>query len=202
MCEASPESVARDASEATRLATQASYLDGQDARALAILGHLKSFVHHDFEGGLRYLESAVMACPNDPLCFGLLSASLSYVGRGAESIKRAERALRLSPLDKYRFYYLTTLGLAHYVVGQHDDAIKWCRVAASENPAFTPSLRYLTAALAAAGRVTEAREAAQAFLRRQPNFSLRQYEAVYLPFASGEQRGMHMAHLRAAALPE
>jgi hypothetical protein len=72
----------------------------------------------------------------------------------------------------------------------------------SENPAFTPGLRYLTAALAAAERVTEAREVAQTLLRRQPNFSLGQYEAAYLPFASGEQRGMHMAHLRAAMLPE
>ena len=193
---------ARDASEATRLASHASYLDGQNARALATLGHLKSFVHHDFEDGLRCLEAAMHACPNDPLCFGFMSASLSYVGRGAESIARAERALRLSPLDKYRFYYLTTLGLAHYVAGQQEDAIKWCRVAVSENPAFTPGLRYLTAALAAAERVTEAREVAQTLLRRQPNFSLGQYEAAYLPFASGEQRGMHMAHLRAAMLPE
>lgn len=192
---------ARDIGEATRLSTRAWSLDEHNARALATRGHLKSFVHHDFENGLRDLESALQACPNDPLCFALMSASLSYVGRGTESIMHAERALRLSPIDRYRFYYLATLGLAHYVVGQCDDAIKWLRISVSENAAFTPSLRYLAAALAAAGRVDEAQETGRALLRLQPDFTLRQYQSGDLPFSSEEQGRAHIAHLRAASLP-
>lgn len=191
-----------DTAQASRLAAQASQLDGQNGRALATLGHLKSFFHHRYDDALRDLDAALVASPNDPFCYALSSASLSYVGRCTESAAHAARALRLSPLDRYRFYYLATLGLAHYTAGEHDEAVKWCRISVNENGAFTPSLRYLAASLAAAGRLEEAREAGQALMLQQPGFRLRDYEYANMPFAVGEQRERHMAHLRGAALPE
>ena len=187
---------------ATRIADTALQLDGQNARALATYGHLKSFIHHDYDAGLHYLDSALNACPNDPFGWALSSASLSYVGRSTQSVSQAERALRLSPFDKYRFYYSAVLGLAHYVGGRYEDAVKWGRVAMRENPAFTPNLRYLAGALAAADKLGEAKEVAHSLLLRQPNFSLRHYERNSMPLRDDQQKTLHMRHLRLAGLPE
>ena len=121
---------------------------------------------------------------------------------GSDAIAKAERALRLSPLDKYRFYYVAVLALAHYTCGQYEEAVKWGRVGMSENPGFTPNLRYLTAALAASGKITEARQLARLFLERQPTFTLKKYETPGMPFRDLDLRKIHLKHLSRAELPQ
>ena len=48
---------------------------------------------------------------------------MSYTGNAMQAIPRARQALRLSPCDKYRFYYLACLALAHYSGGDYDGAV-------------------------------------------------------------------------------
>ena len=119
-----------------------------------------------------------------------------------QAIPRARQALRLSPCDKYRFYYLACLALAHYSGGDHEGAVSWGRISLRENPAFTPTLRYLAAALAGSGDLAGAREAARMLLVRQPNFTLRGYQATNQPFHDRAQKARHLEHLRLAGLPE
>ena len=140
-----------DIDQAEAFAQAAVRLDGRNARALATLGHLRSFFHHDHDVGRQYVADALMACPNDPFCWAMSSAGASYLGRHAEAVLHAQKALRLSPFDKYRFYYRAALGLAHYVAGGYAEAIRCGRIAVDENPAFTSNLRYLAASLAASG---------------------------------------------------
>jgi TolB-like protein len=191
-----------DIAEATRLAELALQLDPQNARALATFGHLSAYFKHDYESALHYHSNAIGSCPNDPMCWALSSATLSYVGEGSEAVARAEKALRLSPFDKFRFYYIAVLALACYTARRYDEAAKWGRVAMNENQAFTPNLRYLAAALGASGRSHEAREVAGLLMQKHPSFTLRKYAESVLPFRNADQRQMHLEHLRAAELPE
>ena len=191
-----------DIAEATRLAESALQLDAHNARASATFGHLSAYFKRDYEAALHYLHNATTSCPNDPFCWALSSATSSYIGRSAEAISKAERALRLSPFDKFRFYYIAVLALAYYVAGRYEDAVKWGRTAMSENEAFTPNLRYLAAALAASGELNQARDVADLLMQKHPNFTLRQYAEAVLPFRDATQRQAHLDHLRAAQLPE
>ena len=191
-----------DASRAAALAAHAIELDPQNALALATYGHVRSFLFHESESAMVYFDRALAACPNLSLAWILSSATLSYLGRGKEAVSRAEHGLRLSPFDQNLYSYYMFLGLAHYADGAYEEALKWARMSASENPAYTATLRLLIATLAALGRTDEARDVGARLLRREPNFRVAAYARTRQPFRCPEIRESYLSHLRKAGLPE
>ncbi|MEA2872447.1 MAG: adenylate cyclase [Hyphomicrobiales bacterium] len=191
-----------DRAKAAELAAKAIELDGQNATALAVYGHLKSFLLHDYESALVYFERALAACPNHSFAWFLSSPTLSYLGRGEQAIKHAERALRLSPLDRGLFTYYSALNLAHYAHGSYEEAVRWGKLSASENPLYTANLRYLVAALAALDRLDEARAAAATLVQLEPDFRLSSFERALQPFRVPEISAKFMEHLRKSGLPD
>ncbi|MCC6947695.1 MAG: hypothetical protein IT539_08005 [Bradyrhizobiaceae bacterium] len=184
---------------AAQMSSRAIDLDPQNALALASYGHLKSVLQRDYDSGELFLESAVQACPNGPIAWVLGSFTQSYRGNGEEAIRRAEQALKLSPLDRGRFYCHLAMGLGHYIAGRYDEAVKWGKLSATENPGFTSTLRYLAAAHTAAGEHAEARKVAAEVVRLEPHFRLGSY---VIPFQNKELNELHRARLRQAGLPE
>jgi TolB-like protein/Tfp pilus assembly protein PilF len=193
-------SPAAGSAEALRLAEKAIELDRRNGLALAICGHIKSFLFHDYDSALYHFDTALNVSPNGSLAWALSSPTLSYVGRGIDAVRRAEHALRLFPIDQGLFYYHSTLSLAHYTAGKYEEAVKWGRLAMAENPDWTSNLRWLAAALAAAGRRGEAREVAQALKARDPTLTLSKYGVTQNPFRDKPQRDLHLEHLRRAGL--
>jgi adenylate cyclase len=61
--------------------------------------------------------------------------------------------LRLSPYDQSIFYYYMFLSLAHYSDGNYEEAVRWGRMAANENPVYTATCRVLAASLAASDQL-------------------------------------------------
>ena len=49
----------QDAASAAQLAARAIELDGQNALALATFGHVKSFLFHEYDGAMIYLDRAL-----------------------------------------------------------------------------------------------------------------------------------------------
>jgi adenylate cyclase len=191
-----------EAAQGLELAARAIELDRQNAFALATYGHLRSYLFHDYDTALAYLERARAAGPSNSIAWYLSSATLSFVGRAEEAIRHSEHALRLSPFDPALHFFHTTLALAHYANGSYEEALRWGRLAESENPAYSGTLRYVAAALAATGRLDEAREVAARLLQLEPGFRLSEYERTRQPFRNPAARAAHMAHLRDAGLPE
>jgi adenylate cyclase len=192
---------AEDASEALRYATRALELDRQNALALAIFGHMKSYLFHDYECARLYLERARAACPNSALAWIFSSATASYIGCCQEAIQYAERGLRLSPYDRSLFCSYFCLGLAYYGAGDYDQAIKWCRMSLSENPFYTATLRILAAALAGKQDFDHCKEVIQSLLYVEPEFSLGRYATTRQPFCEGEIKKRYLSHLQSAGLP-
>jgi adenylate cyclase len=190
-----------EARRAAELATRAIDLDRQNALGLATYGHLKSFLFHDYDVALRYFDRALTACPNSSLAWILSSATLSYVGRGAEAVERAGQGLRLSPHDQSIFYYYAFLSIAHYSNGNYAEAIRWGRMAARENPVYTTTYRILAASLVASDRLDEARDSAAAVLNLEPDFRLGEYERTRQPFQSSQIKARYLQHLKKAGLP-
>jgi adenylate cyclase len=154
-----------DASKAVELAAKAIELDRQNALALATYGHLISYLFHEYDSALLYFDRALSASPNHSLAWLLSSGTFAYIGHGDQAVQHAEFGLRLSPFDQSLFYYYEFLNLAHYSKGDYEEAVKWGKMSARENPRFTANYRYLAAALSALGRTYEAREAAAGLMQ-------------------------------------
>jgi adenylate cyclase len=194
--------VAADSSAALRLAATAVQLEPNNALGLATYGHLQAFLRRDHDCARLYIEKALAASPSSPIVWALGSITSSYVGESGEAIRRALNAIRLSPLDRSSFYFHGVLGLAYYAGNDYDNAIKWTSISASENPQFTANLRFLAAALAAVGRISEARDVANDLIKIEPDFTLRNYREGRLSFKSTELRQRYIAHLQIAGFQE
>ena len=190
-----------DRQSAALLAERAIALDPQSALALAMQGHLRSFLFHDYDNALLYFDRAIAVGPNHSIAVILYALTLAYVGRGEEAVRYAEYGLRLSPLDRGLFLFHNVLAWTNYSKGTYDEAVKWARLSANEAPAFTANLRVLIASLAAVGLLDEARAAAGQMLRFEPDFSLARYERTRQPFRDGPVKVRYLNHLHSAELP-
>ncbi|CAN7625226.1 hypothetical protein LJR009_005591 [Bosea sp. LjRoot9] len=190
-----------DALQALELATRATNIDRANALALATLGHMNTMLRRDSDAALQCFSQALAACPNHPLVWTLSSATLAYLGKGEEAVRRAEQGLRLSPHDPMRYSQLMFLGIAHYANGSFDEAVRWQRRSLAENPLHGATLLLLAAALAAAGSRDDARQVAARFMAVRPGFSLETYSRTRLPFFEPGLREAFAAHLQQAGLP-
>jgi adenylate cyclase len=189
-----------DAAEAARLAGTAIRLNENDPRALAIYGHVQSFLLRDYDRAMLYLERAVEAGPSSAIAWSMSSATCGFIGNGALAVDRAQRSMRLAPQDAVRFWYEAILGQAYYVDGNYEEAVTWAQRAVGRNGAVVFALRTLTASLMALEKLAEASAAGRQLLRAQPLFSMARYEKLCA--FKGEVRTVWLKRLRAAGLPE
>jgi adenylate cyclase len=189
-----------DSAEAERLAIAAIERDHNDATALAVCGHARSFLLHDYEAGADLLEHALREGPSCALAWTLASCTCSYMGDGAEAVRRAEHSLRLSPRDPLAFFYICNTGIAHYANGDFDMAVQFARRAAGHKRTFRANLRMLTAGLVALGQVDEARATAATLMEVHPEFRLSRYREL-CPWQDGGTRETFIDRLRQAGLP-
>jgi DNA-binding SARP family transcriptional activator/TolB-like protein len=175
--------------------------DPNDVWALSLSGHLRALLFRDFDAAFDLFERALRAGPNSAFAWARSSPAFSYIGNGAEGRRRAEEALRRSPLDPHVFFTQGVLAMAAYTEQDYADAIAWGRRSYAENPKHTPCLRFLAASLAATGRVEEARQMAEALHRLEPRFRVREFCANYA-YRDEQLRDRFARHLLAAGLPE
>lgn len=192
--------VAADQAAAKRAASAALECNRNDSLALTARGLLAGHIERDFALAARLLDQAVAASPNCALAWSGGAALNNWREHGAEAVACAERAVRLAPADPFAFLHEHLLSQAHYTAGNWDQAIAWGRACVASNPRYQAGLRALIASLVAAGRIAEAREAAQQVLALDPEFSLRVFEQrTTMPPAT---RGLFCDRLRQAGLPE
>ncbi len=175
--------------------------DPFDARALSLCGHMRALLFRDYEGAFGLFDRAIAVSPNSSGVWLRSSPTYSYVGEAEEAKRRAEIGLRLSPFDTHLFFAHTALGLACYTGGKYEDAVAWGRKARSQSPNYTANLRFLTASLAAAGRVSEAAEVGRALLDLEPGFRVRPFCDAYA-YKDQARRAALAEHLRSAGLPD
>lgn len=191
-----------DCRQAAELASQAIALDRDNALALATYGHIQSYLFGDYDTGARYLERAREACPNSAVAWLLSSATSSFLSNSDTAIEQAERGLRLSPFDPQLFFGFHLLGLAHYVAGRHDEAIRWSRQSLAENAAYTSGYRVLIAALVAVDSLDQARALAATAMELEPSLRLARYDGTGKPFRDLEASALFASRLRAAGIPD
>ena len=189
-----------DHAEVIRLATAAVERDSYDAMALALCGHAKSLLLHEFDEAIALFDRALAASPSSALAWMRSSPTYSYLGNAEEAIRRASYGIQLSPIDTHLFYPHTSLGIGYYVAGDHEEGARWGRRARDENTKYTANLRFLAANLAAAGRSEEAREVSESLLALEPGFLVSRFVESY-PIQDPERRRRLADDLRRAGLP-
>lgn len=196
------ENAPADSERAVDLARHAVALDPRNAFALAIHAQIRAFRFFEPDAALREFDQALAICPNLAIAWMYASSAHAYLGHGAEAVRFAEQAMRLSPLDQWQFHFSVFLGIAHYANGDYAQAARWGALSAGQNPHYTATPKLLAAANAALGRMDEARVAVARLLALEPGLRLGTYIRNRQPFRDPRLAERYEHHLRLAGVPD
>ena len=189
-----------DATAAIQAAHAAIERDRNDALALALHGHILSYVRKDFTAATVFLDRARAAGPSCAWAWSLSSLTRGYVGDGPTAVTHARHAVRLSPLGPEAALHEHALSQAHYIDGDYEQAADWGRLSAAHNSAHASNLRTLIASLVVLGRLDEARGYAQRLMHLSPGFRIAEFRSR-TPL-QGALRDQFAQRLRLGGLPE
>ncbi len=175
-------------------------LDSDNARALALLGHNQTILHRRYDAALALFERALDAAPNDAEVWLWSSPTFAFMGEAPEALRRAERAIQLSPEDPLLFRHQHFMALAHYARGDYAAALEWGRRSNAANPHYVANLRTMMASMAALGQHDAARELRVAVMALEPEFRVGPMIASHA-MSDPERRRLYETHLLQAGLP-
>lgn len=145
------------------------------ALALALNGHMRSYVDGDTEGAERELRAAADAGPNEPLAALFLAQVLRNRGRPQEAVEAIERAQALSPLDPMGYYYDLFAASAYSAAGQHERALALALRSLQQNALHLSTWVQVIIEQVNTGRIVDAQASAKRYLALRPNASVRRY---------------------------
>jgi len=153
------------------LARKALALDGDDPEVISAAALVIALPGGDLDGAISMGEKAVRLNPNSAMAFRRLGVLYSYRGDLVEAIAAAEQADRLNPLDGIIITNLAQV-VAHFVLGQHEEAADWATKGLRQRESAAPLLRYGAASLGLLGRLAEAREMVARLLLVTPGYTI------------------------------
>lgn len=190
-----------DVANAERFAQRALSLDRENVRALVSYAHRRSLLHRDYLAAQALFGRALDVQPSSADAWRYSSFTFAYVGNPAEAIRRAERALQLSPCDRDAHGFYLALCVAHYTDGNYDEAVDWGLRALAERRVLRGTGGWVAASLAALGRTGEARAIVADTMSRWPERRVRDVVAHH-PYRDAVRRQDYGQHLIAAGFPE
>ncbi|MEX2201696.1 MAG: adenylate/guanylate cyclase domain-containing protein [Dongiaceae bacterium] len=166
-------------------------LDDNDSDVHRILAAVH-LAHDEFDKARYHQERALSLNANDDLIVVQQGELLTWFGEPEEGIGWIRKAMQLNPYHPERFW--SHLGRAHFVAGQHAEAIDAFRRVSKPDQAIHAFLAACHAATGDAVAATAHREAA---LKLAPDFSIAEY-AETLHYLKDEGKERHCAALAAA----
>jgi tetratricopeptide (TPR) repeat protein len=157
---------------AGELAERAVTLDPGDARALALIGHVRGFLHKRPEEARALHERAISLNPNLPLAWCFSGFAHSYLGRHSEAIEQINQAKRLSPHDPHGFFFDMALMMPHFLCGDFETVVTIGRRAIELNPSCSSTYKGYLATLGHLGHDDEATRVLVRLLTLEPSFSI------------------------------
>jgi DNA-binding SARP family transcriptional activator/Tfp pilus assembly protein PilF len=193
-----PETMSQTALEYAHRATQ---LDPSNAEALAIYGHLLSFLHKDVRMALHYFDRALQLNRNLPFIYVYSAVSYCYLGDPDTALQRLQRCRELTASLPYTSLHENPFAIAYLMKKQYREAVEIGRRVVQCTPAYTNGYKPLIAALGHLRRRKEARPYVEKLLELEPGFTVRHFGQVY-PFTQERDLEHYMEGLRRAGVPE
>lgn len=169
-----------------------------DATAMALGAFVIGLVEHDRAAAREAFDRALALSPSCAFALFLGGIFLAWTGEAERAIAWADRALRLSPIDRLAFGGHQAVAVGNFILGRYEDAATAARRAVLSNPGFSVTQSVLAAALAKLGRTAEADTAARQVLLLQPSFSSSGYCSaigIMPPLATTLMEAWHQAGL-------
>jgi adenylate cyclase len=204
-----------DAARAEKLADEALSEEPDNARAHEI----KAYVYQAlvlargdapsdplWEAGIAEADAAVQLDRNLANAHANRGWYRLFLGRAAEAFAGAETAMRLSPRDPLRPFWEYQICHLHSHLGQWEQAIEHCRLAAQALPYIWYPQLDLVFVNAWLGRDAEAKVALAQLLKLKPGFTIKAEIELGVRFSDNPVYNQQIAHmcegLRKAGLPE
>jgi DNA-binding SARP family transcriptional activator len=186
---------------AGELAERAVTLDPGDARALALVGHVRGFLHKRPEEGRGLHERALSLNPNLPLAWCFLGFASSYLGQHHEAVGHITRAQLLSPHDPHAFFFDMALMMPHFLRGNFETAVTIGRRAVELNPGCSSTYKGYLATLGHLRHEQEATRVMARLLSLEPGFSIKS-ATERSPMMRRDDLALYAEGLRRAGLRE
>jgi TolB-like protein/DNA-binding SARP family transcriptional activator len=173
-----------DARLADHFAQTAIECNSMEPMALAVHGHVASYLYKDFDLAFRRFDMALRINANAAPAWLWSAAANAWMGNGSRAIEEINAAMALSPFDPLMYAYSGIAGMAHLVDGQYQRAIECALRSLQENRTYTHAYRLLVMALVLAGREYEARASARRLLDLEPGLTVTGFRRRYPGSAS------------------
>ena len=166
------------------LVEEALAIDPHLAHAHSVRGTLLSFFERDWEAGERSYRKAVELAPNDALAQTYLGLLLSLTGSGGEASERARTALHLDPLSPTGTVWA---GAVLTLSGHIDEGLAVIERQVGMTPHLWNPRYWFSFALAAGGRLDEARKEAERALELSGGSSLTLVHLAGVAYRLGDE---------------
>jgi tetratricopeptide (TPR) repeat protein len=183
------------------VARKAVALGQDDAAALSCGGYALAYVAGDLDAGDSYVDLALNLNGNLANAWGASGWMKTCLGNYDIGIKRAEFALRLSPLDPRKFVWQFSIALANLLAGRFDQAAEWATRCLHYQPTYLAPLRVAASSYALAGRLDDARSIMKRLRELDPAVRLSTLRDVLPPIRKPEGLASYVEGLRLAGLP-
>jgi tetratricopeptide (TPR) repeat protein len=194
---------ASEIAESVRLATQVVEAGKDQPDALGIAAFTLSFFTGAHATAAGMIDHALTLNPNSALAWGFRGWAATRQDQADPAIEALQRAMRLSPLDPWRWIFFGGMAFANMVARRFAETIDWADRSLREQPRFAAAYRLKAIACAYLDRAEEAREAARQILELQPAFTISGWVRTYGAFiCTSETLAMVVEGMRKAGLPE
>jgi Tfp pilus assembly protein PilF len=174
-----------ECAEGLRLAARSLELANDDATVLMCAAFVFANLGQEFERGAALADRAVALNPNLSAAWNAKGWINMHLGDNERAVEAFDRVLRLNPLDPEMVpNVLLGYACAAYQSGQHEDGVNWASKLLALKPTYLLGLAVYVGNAAAAGRLTEAQDAAVRLRELYPllrKSHLRQIFAVRRP---------------------
>jgi adenylate cyclase len=162
-------------------AREAVELDDRDWLAHALLGIATLWSHGAYEEAMAQEETAIALNPSAAMAYHFYGCVLTFNDQPAQALTMLQAVLQLDPRFQLLPTTLADIGLAHFLLGDCETAVQFCKRAIGEQGDHGRAWQRLAAAFGCMGRLEEARSAFAQAMKLQPRFANAYVQATY-PF--------------------
>jgi TolB-like protein len=190
----------RDTQRALDATSRALDIEPANAFCLTIDGVVHNNLLQRMDVATDRFDDALDVNPNESMAWLLSGVLDAYRDRGTAAVERVEKAIRLSPLDPFGYFFDSMAATAHLAAQNYDRALDYADRSLARNARHLSTLRARTAALHFLGRGEDARISASELMRLQPEFTVDAYRRSHP--AAGFPLGRQVVEaLSAAGVP-